>query len=44
MSTTDVVVKTKVYKYRDTLYKCYDMVKTYAPGYYENLSGYTKDK
>ena len=44
MSTTDVVVKTKVYKYRDTLYKCYDMVKTYAPGYYENLSGYTKDE
>lgn len=44
MSTTDVVVKTKVYKYRDTLYKCYDMVKNYAPGYYENLSGYTKDE
>ena len=44
MSTTDVIVKTKVYKYRDTLYKCYDMVKNYAPGYYENLSGYTKDE
>ena len=44
MSTTDVVVKTKVYKYRDTLYKCYDKVKIYAPGYYENLSGYTKDE
>lgn len=44
MSTTDVIVKTKVYKYRDTLYKCYDMVKNYAPGYYENLSGYKKDE
>lgn len=44
MSHTDVTVKTKAYKYRDTLYKCYNLTKTYAPGYYEDLPGYTKDE
>lgn len=35
---------TKVYKYRDKLYKCFTESKQYLPGYHEDMPGFIKDE
>lgn len=44
INVEDIIVKTKLYKYRDKLYKCYTNEKVYVPGYYNELEGFIKDE
>ena len=37
-------VNTIIYKYKDILYKCYDLKRIYLPGYYKELEGFIKDE
>lgn len=42
--TDPVNINTKVYKYRDKLYKCFVETKDYLPGYHKEMPGYIKDE
>lgn len=44
MYNEDIDIKTILYKYKDTLYKCYSLERIYAPGYYKDLEEYIKDE
>ncbi len=44
MYKENINFKTILYRYKDTLYKCYSLEKLYAPGYYKELDGYIKDE
>lgn len=37
-------ISSKLYKYKDAMYKCYSLRRNYVPGYYTNLNGFTKDE
>lgn len=44
MFNDDITFNNIVYRYKDTLYKCYSYERIYAPGYYKDLEGYIKDE
>lgn len=44
MYNEDISFKTIVYRYRDIMYKCYDLERIYVPGYYKELDGFIKDE
>ena len=39
----DIKIKTKVYNYKDPMYKCYSLKRIYVPGYYTEMEGFIKD-
>lgn len=44
MYNEDISFNTIIYRYRDIMYKCYDLERIYVPGYYKELDGFIKDE
>ncbi len=44
MYNEDISFKTNLYRFKDTLYKCYSLERVYVPGFYKELDGFIKDE